>query len=106
MAELTFKELYRFKKNREGEVKKLPWRMPDMFYSMWTDEIHLNEFFPCEEYDRRYPFHSQMLEDDSEAILSHEALHQVLRNTAGWKAAKWFDRICPHWAMRYWTDPP
>lgn len=115
MCELQFKRLYRFRKGkarREGEkdfkpkvIKQLI-KQADMFYSLWEDEIYLNQFFACDEYDKKYPFHSQMLEDDTEAILTHEAIHQILRNTAGWTAAKFFDRICPHWALKYWNDPP
>lgn len=77
-----------------------------MFYCQWTDEIYINAFFTCDEYDKKYPFHSKMLEDDTESILAHEAIHQALNNIAGWTAAKYFDKICPHWALKYWSNPP
>lgn len=115
MCELQFKRVYRYRKGKvrsKGEeefkpkIVKVPNKRTIMAYHHWTDEICINEYFACEELDKRYPFHSQMLEDDTAAILTHEALHQVLRNTAGWTAASYLDRVCPYWAMKYWMNPP
>lgn len=114
MCELQFKEMYFLRRGTVASKGKRPKpkmirvlnTQADMFYSQWDDEIYINSAFPCDEYDRKYPFHSQMLEDDADAILTHEAIHQALNNTVGWTAAKFFDRICPHWALKYWNNPP
>ena len=120
MCELNFKPLVEYKKlsqycSRCGtklhdddtpKYHKVHNRKADMFYSQWDDTVYLNAIFAFDEYCKRYPFNANMIEDETEAILNHEAIHQALNHTAGWKAAKWFDKICPHWANKYWMDPP
>ncbi len=93
-------------KDEASKYQKLRDRRAIMFYNQWDDTIYINSAFQHERHSKRYPFNDNLMEDDTARILNHEAIHQALNHTAGWVAAKRFDKIAPYWSHKYWMDPP